>query len=186
MKRILLITTLFVITVVTANAQFKATSNGVATVDGKDFYVAEIKNKSAEELFNSVESYIMSNFKNPNLVMNKQNGFVINLHGVFADAFTYDKLAFAKGFTYASIDLNLVMLFKDNKIRFNIPNINKMYYNGSTELFFSAGYPAYIFAIYNKKGKVKNEIFLKGFNNFINSLVKEIVDSTTNKQMTNW
>lgn len=170
------------------NAQFKATPNGIATEDGNNFIVIEVKDKTAEELFNSTESYILQTFKNPSLVKNNNNGSIINMHGVFTDAFPYDKYAFKKGYIYADVDLNLVMHFKDGKIKFETPHINKMYVNnasGTTELYFSASYPATAYSIFTKNGKIKNEVFLDGFNTFINSLVEKIANCSKQQDVSN-
>lgn len=160
-----------------ANAQFKASPNGVVSISDKDYYVANIEGKSASELFSAVEAYIMSNFKNPDLVISSQKDKVINLRGKFTNAF-YDKRTF--GNYPVTVELNLVMHFKDNKIRFDTPNVSYMGIESLNDEFkFSM--PRVLITgttLFTQKGKVLDQKVIDSFNKFINDLIASIIAST--------
>jgi|GEM_PF-2089050 len=167
-----------------ANAQFVATKDGIKANDDLNFYVVEIEGKTAKELYENVESYIIANFKNPDVVLNKQEGKMINIHGVFPEAFPCKKWA---GVKYADIDLNLVVYFKDAKIRFDAPVINSMVCRSLvstsgkpyTYFFYKKFNGASVtgdFSLFKKNGDVKNELAVNGLNEFLNNLIKEIAD----------
>lgn len=183
-KLICFISTLFF--TLSTFAQFTATKDGVKTVDGKDFYVVEIEGKTAQELFDNVESYIIANFKNPDAVSNKQEGKMINIHGNFPEAFPCKK-GIGKIVNYADVELNLVIYFKDGKIRFDAPSIHSMVCQtlksntgrNWTYYFYEKGVGGQLtgeFSMFNKKGEVKNEFAVDGFNKFINSLTFDIIN----------
>lgn len=166
------------------NAQFVATKDGVKTIDGGDYYVVETEGKTASELYDNVVSYIMVNFKNPDAVSNKQEGKMINLHGNFPEAFPCKK-GWGKIVNYADVELNIVIHFKDGRIRFDAPSIHSMVCHTLksnsgrywTYYFYEKGVGGQLtgeFSLFNKNGDVKNEFAVNGFNDFINNLVLDI------------
>lgn len=166
------------------NAQFVATKDGVKTIDGGDYYVVETEGKTANELYDNVVSYIMVNFKNPDAVSNKQEGKMINLHGNFPEAFPCKK-GMGKIVNYADVELNIVIHFKDGRIRFDAPAIHSMVCHTLksnsgrywTYYFYEKGVGGQLtgeFSLFNKNGDVKNEFAVNGFNDFINNLVLDI------------
>lgn len=159
------------------SAQFKASPNGVVSVSENNYYVANIEGKSASELFSAVETYIMSNFKNPDLVINSQKDKVINMHGKFTNAF-YDKRTF--GNYPVTVELNLVMYFKDNKIRFDTPNVIYMGIESLNDEFKFSMPRVFITGttLFTQKGKVLNQKVIDSFNKFINELIVSIIAST--------
>ena len=173
MKKLCFILAL-IITSWNVNAQFTATPNGVALSNGGEYYVVEIHGKTASELYQAVETYIISNFKNPDLVFNGQKDKTINLHGKFTNAF-YDKRTFCN--YPVCVELNLVMRFKDGKIRFDIPSVEYMGIESLNDEFkFSM--PRLLITsttLYTQKGKVLNQKVIDNFNRFINGLVNKIV-----------
>lgn len=177
MKKICIVL-LFMIASFNANAQFMATPNGVAMTNGDEYYVVEVKGRTASELYQAVETYIISNFKNPDLVLNGQKDKTINLHGRFSHAF-YDKRTF--GNYPVCVELNLVMRFKDGKIRFDIPSVEYMGIESLNDEFkFSM--PRLLITsttLYTEKGKVLNQKVIDNFNAFINGLVGEIVKASS-------
>lgn len=158
------------------NAQFKATPNGVATEDGKEFYVVEIEGKTASELYKSALGYILSNFKNPDVVSNKLENEMINLHGVYTDRYRVDKTLGIV--VYAHVDMNLIMYFKDGKVRFDIPIIHSMRCGGKgAEVYFGGSSFIGSITMFKKNGSIRNKKAVEGFNKFINEVVNDIVDS---------
>ena len=154
-----------------------ATPNGVAMANGDEYYVVDVDGKTASDLYNAVETYIMSNFKNPDLVINSQKDKVINMHGKFTNAF-YDKRTF--GNYPVTVELNLVMYFKDNKIRFDTPNVIYMGIESLNDEFKFSMPRVFITGttLFTQKGKVLNQTVIDSFNKFINELIVSIIAST--------
>lgn len=173
-----------------AHAQFKASKDGVITQDGKNYYVVEIKGKNAKELFDAVEAYVIANFKNPDAVSNLQEGKMINIHGFFSKAFKCRKSLI--GAHYADVDLNLIVYFKDGKIRFDAPIVNSMVCNTlksnsdmPCKLYFHKSGTVGQFGgeinMFKKNGEIRDEFMVYEFNSFINELISNIINYVTNE-----
>lgn len=174
------------------SAQFVVSSNGIHTESEKTFYVKEFENQSAEKLYKEVLSYITSTYRNPDIVSNTIPDEMINMHGFSSDAFVakYQKLGNIEWF--AHVDYNLIISFKDGKIRFDAPAINKLYIVGSKgeEIpinfhtgggFFGGG----SIKMFEKDGKIKDERCVKGLTQFINKLVNSICNYVSNYDQSN-
>lgn len=174
-----------------AHGQFKASKDGVITQDGKNYHVVEIEGKTAKELFAAVEAYVLANFKNPDAVSNSQDGKMINIHGFFSKAFKCKKYL---GIThYADVDLNLIVYFKDGKIRFDAPIVNSMVCNTLKSgadmpckiYFYKGGTGGQVISgeinMFKKNGEVKDEFMVDEFNSFINELISDIINYVTNE-----
>lgn len=196
MKKVLLLISLMSLCI-TANAQFTVTKDGIKPITDKEYYVVDVAGKTSEELYNNVLSYIVANFQNPDAVANKLEGQMINLHGNFPEAMPCQE-AMGKISCFADVELNLVMYFKDGRIRFDSPTIHSMichsrktnYGNYWTYYFYApaaAGQLTGDFSLFKKNGEVKNEIAVNGLNTFINNLITEIVDSAAGESnLQNW
>lgn len=191
MKKILFVLMLFLS--INANAQFKATKDGLTTEDGKPYYVVPIEGKTAMELYKGVNSYVLSHYKNPDAVANKMEGEMINIHSFDSEAFLLSKVMGLK--VYGEIDMNLVIYFKDNRIRFDIPVINKMQADKTsgvgkdkTEYYFSGGIGKFMgsASLFNDKGKVKDKKFVEGLEAYINNMIKEISESAKSYSKEDW
>lgn len=174
-------------------AQFKCTKEGLTTEDGKQYYVVNIDGKTAMELYKGVNSYVISNYKNPDAVANKMEGEMINIHSFDDEAFLLSTVMGLK--VYGEIDMNLVLYFKDNKIRFNVPVINKMQADKTsgvgdekTEYYFSGGMGKFMgsASLFNKNGKIKDEKFVEGLESYINNMVNEISESAKSYSGEDW
>lgn len=187
MKKVLFICLIMLLTTISLNAQFKATPNGVATIDGKDFYVVDIEGKSASELYKSVMGYILSNFKNPEIVSSKQVDEMITLHGTYPSAFICKKVL---GMAIAAdVNLNIVMYFKDGKIRFDTPIVNSMYFSNTQQVRFSGG--ASVMGegdinMFKKNGKPNKESVVKAFDSFINTAIADIIGYVKENRNNDW
>ena len=174
------------LSILSAQAQFKATPSGISTITGDSFYVVDIKDKSAQELYSAVETYIMTTFRNPNAVENSTNSKLINIHAVFSKAFLGVKYF---GNQYADVDMNLIIHFKDGRIRFDIPKINSMPMEkgpgGWEEVVFSDA-TLTATAMFNKRGQAKNTEVVESFNKFINGVVSDIVHAAKSNAYENW
>lgn len=186
MRKLLLIISI-ILFAFSGNAQFKATKDGVALKNGETYCTFEIKGKTAKEIYETVNSYIISHFKNPDAVANKQENTMINLHGVFPDAFVCKRVFGID--IYAEVDMNIVMYFKDGKIRFDIPIINSMYYNDEDQVVFSGGVNIAgdgDINMFKKNGKPNKEDVIKSFEEFINNTIKDIIDYINKEENVNW
>lgn len=181
MKKILFFVVMLMSTS-TCFAQFKASVNGVVVENGEDYYVVDIEGKNAQQLYDNVNAWIMSNFKNPDAVSSKENGKMLKLHGVFPDAvFIGNRLGFKD---VADVDLELMMYFKDGKIRFDVPVVNRMkIHPKDSELFFS-GARFTGTNMFKKDGSENKPKIIQSFNIFINGLIGTIV--TEAKKTNDW
>lgn len=187
-----LVLVIFSLIAISINAQFKATETGlVSASDNKDYYVVEVQNKSASELYNSVNSFVVSSFKNPDAVANRIEGEMINIHGSYPNAFSVKK---ALGLSSpVNLDMNLIVRFKDGRIRFDSPTINRMYIPGTLnakdmDYVFSGGMGKFVgeTSLFDKKGKPKDKKMIEGLETFINALVNSIVDTAKGSSDDNW
>lgn len=155
-------------------AQFKASVNGVVTENGESFYVANVEGKTAQQIFDAVNSWLTANSKNPAAVLTKEEGKTIKIQCIFPNAVTVGKRLGIKD--VADVELELMMYFKDNKIRFDLPIVNKMkVHPKDTELFFSGAFLNGI-NMFKKDGKENKPEIIKSFNTFINNLIETIVN----------
>ena len=107
---------------------------------------------------------------------------MLKLHGIFTDAILIGNRLGIKD--VADVDLELMMYFKDGKIRFDLPVVNKMkIHPKDSELFFSG---AFLMGtnMFKKDGSENKPKIIESFNSFINGLVKTIVDQA--KETSNW
>lgn len=190
MKKNLLLLVLMLFTYA-ANAQFKASENGFVTQEGKDFYVAQVDGKSAMDLYKGVRAYILSNYRNPDVVSNEIEGEMINLHFIDDSAFP---ISYGLGVKIsAEIDMNIVMRFKDGKVRFDSPSLNRMHTpasmaNKEMDYLFSGGSGKFVgkTSLFDKKGKPKNKKVIASLEEYTNHIIKEITDSASGKTNEDW
>ena len=166
----------------TSFAQFKASANGVITEDGQDFYVANVEGKTAQQLYDAVNGWVMATFKNPDAVSSKENGKMLKLHGIFPDAvFIGSRLGLKD---VADVDLELMMYFKEGKIRFDLPVVNKMkIHPKDSELFFSGAFLNGT-NMFKKDGTENKPKIIESFNAFINGLINTILAKA--KETNDW
>lgn len=186
MKKILFIL-LLLFTSFPVNAQFKATKDGIVTENGEKFYVVNIEGKSAVDLYKSANSWVIANFKNPNVVANKQENEMINVHGVFPAAFICKKVMGVE--ISAKVDMNIVMYFKDGRVRFDIPVIQSMYFNDKDQVMFSGGVNIMgegDINMFKNNGKPNKEKVIKAFNEFINGEINSIIEYMKGQKNEDW
>lgn len=177
-----------------SSAQFKATKDGFLAEDGKNFYVAVVEGKSAMDLYKGVNAYIISNFKNPDAVANRMDGEMINMHASIDNAFVCKKMMGVKH--YMDLDMNIVIHFKDGKIRFDAPVMNKMRCptastgigTNGTDYYFSGGVGKFVSSVslFGDDGKIKNKKVVNSLTEFINSYINSIIDSAKNYSTEDW
>lgn len=180
MKKILLLVMLAISA--TSYAQFKASPNGIVSEDGKGYYVFDFEGLSAEELYKRAVNFVMSYYKNPDKVMSKHENEMINIHGIESDAFLVRKTLGVP--IYASVHYNIILRFKDGKIRVDTPVINSMPIGTDNEVYFSG--PSLLktngsVILFKKDDKVRNEKVLNNLNNWLSEYVNGIIDYIKNE-----
>ena len=176
MKRILLITTLFVITVVTANAQFKLTPSGLVSLENpdKNYIVLEFKGKSQQELYNAVNVYMHSLYVSPQDVVSAVSNEAITINGI-----SESEIKLRKAKSRYDIKYTISLAFKDGRIRVKAPYIVDMYKwllsNKKYEYSLNGlGYPFYTGVYRIKDDKLIDEIAKESIEVFFNSYIGRI------------
>lgn len=178
MKKILIMALILFVGCVRVNAQFKITPSGVEDIDGKGYWLVEIEGRTAKELFDAAKTYVLLNFKNPDAVLSEVENKTITIHGVYPNAIFAKKVLGTN--ILASVDMNLTLQFKDNKLRVNTPIINSMRMGGfdSPSVYFSGGMGIDgDVNMYKKGGKPNAPKVIESLTVFINSKVLEIVNA---------
>lgn len=183
MKKLFLLV-LMLMVVSTSFAQFKASPNGVVTENGEEFYVANIEGRTAQQLYDGVNAWVMSNFNNPDAVSSKENGKMLKIHGIFPDAVFVGKRLGLKD--VADVEVDLMMYFKDGKIRFDIPSIGRMQVHPLDKMLYFSGGGLMGISMFKKDGKENKPQIVASFNEFINGLITDIVNSTQDKTKSDW
>ncbi len=173
-----------------ANAQFKLTKDGFVSEDGKEYYVCTVEGKTATELYNSVNAYVISNFKNPDVVANRAEGSMLNIHLIEENAIRIRKSSAMR----ADIDANMVFYFKDGRMRIDAPKINHIICMEYVRLGRSAEYVLNGMTyseygsvpIFKKDGTVKNEMAVNRLEGYFNGIVKEISEYVSQGKDSDW
>lgn len=175
MKKILLF--LFAVSLSAMSyAQFKASPNGIISDDGKGYHVVEFEGLSAEELYKRAVNFVMSYYKNPDKVMSRHENEMINIHAIESDAFMVRKTLGMP--VYASVHYNIVLKFKDGKLRIDTPVIDRMPIGADNEVYFSG--PSLLktggsVILFKKDGKIRNEKAVNGLNGWISVYINNII-----------
>lgn len=179
MRKILFLLVMLIASIA-SYAQFKVSPNGIVSEDGKGFHVVEFEGVSASELYNRVEKYIISTYRNPDAVASKQPNEMINIHSYSKNAFPIRTILGMKH--YADVDMNIIFRFKDGKIRIDSPSINKMpchTLKDSDGVVFSGTkfFGDNTVYLYDKKGKEKNKKVIESLNLWLTLQITYIIES---------
>lgn len=184
MKRVLTVVLLAFLSL-SAKAQFVLTPNGLTTVEEKGYYVVEIADKSQNEIFNALETWVGGHFVSPNDVVSKSSaGNQITINAVAAGFSKMPGRAIKM-----PLDMNFTwqILIKDGRIRFNAPNINIMEAKGNTVQTLHIVRPSAVQdGIFKKDGKVIYENTKADIERFFNGLVADIVASLKDNSDNEW
>lgn len=173
MKRIILFALLTL--PVIANAQFSLTINGFVSSNdsSKNYIVYEYTNIPKEKLYINVLKFITSNFKSAKDVVSKVDNEVISLNAF------QPKQIYAKTQNY-DINYNLVVSFKDNKIKIDKPifECTTFAYGKTYRLIMSGsngGFGSEVtIGLFKKDGKQNQEKTITYIESFINGLCNQI------------
>ena len=184
MKKIMIIMFALVCTM-TASAQFQLTKKGILTEDGNDYYVVEFQGKTAEQIYKSAMDYLMANYTDPKKGITEQPNSMITIKIICGDRCFYDTFMGAR--FYYVLNMNLVLRFKDGKMRIDAPSLISAINEAGIKFSFGANDSDdfdYEKVFFNKKGK-KNEKAFNSFSIYLNSLVPQIIDGIKNVKKVN-
>lgn len=177
MKKFLFL--LFALISMNGYAQFVLTTEGFIN-DGtnKNFFVYNFDGRSANDLYTQAMIAVTSLYHSSNTVANKVEGEIINING--SGTIQVKRLM---TFDY-TMDYNLIIKFKDGRIRFDAPIISEIYtYNGYGQKNVIAlkgsnikdlGTSVHIF---NKNGKLKEPKIKSDIETYFNRMISEIISS---------
>lgn len=187
MKKILFFALALVFSVLSSFSQNKLelTPKGLTSVDDpKANYLIFEKKGSQKELFNNIMAFVGSMFVSPKDVLSSSEYEVITINGITSKGIEIKKLW---GGLPMSVDYTIVFFFKDDKIRVNIPSINKMQVlptNGNYPVTINQ-YDNYTsngaerLYIFNKKGELKNSMAKGDLENFFNTFIDKAINYTS-------
>lgn len=174
MKRLLIV--LFVLLPISIWAQdslkLELMPKGFFLGEDKDYIVLDYKGKTATELYESFLTAVNSTY-----VSGKDVVSTVPNKNISISAFQESAIEVQRR-TFYDIHYNISFFFKDDKVRINAPEIQRMKLGKNTLIVF--GKPQFlssVYVVYNKKGKLKNKIAKKSledfFSNLINLILKE-------------
>lgn len=177
MKRVLFCLVLLLVAEISFAQYFELKPNGFMSKDQKDYIVVEVAGAKQKELYTNVLNAINTLYTNPQNGLNVLDGESISLSASKRRAFKAS--AGIMNYDYDA-DYTLSFLFKDGKIRVNSPKLQAGFrnYNGTwNEMNFSRVY-------FKNNGEIKSEKNYSQVNNFINQLIKDILDKSG--KVSNW
>ena len=154
------------------------TPEGLKLENEAEFLVYDIENKSKENIYNNVLLYISQKYVSPKDVISKFENESITINAI-TDIKVGETNAGGKLLKswnspiYGSLNYTISILFKDNKLRVNIPNVNSIWYLGS-RIYFK-GNRLVTSNIFNNKEKLTNPFLKNSIEEFFNNFIHEIV-----------
>lgn len=186
MKKFVLFLTLLLLSIHSNAQYFKLTKDGFVSNDGKDFVIIPVEGKDQSDLFNRVNVFVHSNYVNPDKVLSVIENEMININA------EHDKAIVLKAVTGVKIDadinFNMVIKFKDDKIRIDAPNINEIH-SGSTYVKFIGNAMDSmngVMVLFKKNGKIKSEYNVKAIEDFFNAYIQVVLDNINGKDSNDW
>lgn len=186
MKRIIV---LFIMTyAMHAVAQtFQLTPNGF--VDSvhieKNFVIKEFKDESQEQIFKKALLSVSKIFISPKDVISKVENNQITLYGIITDVTSRHPLGMNLPF---DMTFNLVLEFKDGKMKINSPRIINITQQGryDVEIYLKKnGVGNYIY-LFKKNGNLAEKKHKESIEKATNAFIKRIVDGMNNNSNSSW
>lgn len=145
------------------------------------------------DLYKGVNACILSNFQNPDVVASKEEGEIINMH-IYSDH-AFD-VSIGMGLKVgARIDMNLIVYFREGRMRIDAPVINSMAAPRNAVLddkmvnyYFSGGVGKFVgsASLFKDDGEVKDKKFVASLENYVNAIVAGIVEYAKNYTEEEW
>ena len=175
-------------------AQTVVTPDGLKFENDATFLVYDIENKAKETIYNNILLYVSQKYVSPKDVISKNENESITINAI-ADIVVGETNVGGKLIKswnspiQGRLNYTIAILFKDNKLRVNIPNVNsiwlednKIYLQGN-----NFGAPSNAPNVFNNKQKLTNPILKKSLEDFFNNFIKEIVTNARGEnQDSNW
>ena len=157
-----------------AAAQFTTAPGGYTTEDGKGFFVHQHEGTQAE-LYKKVKTAITTLFASAKSVMSESEPEAITIDGAEEVSFKLKGLR-----RNVSVDYVLVIQFKDGRVRFDAPSVQRI---------IDTKYPDYVISmnegksgglsghynLYNEDGELRDEKIAEAFVQPFNTLVAAII-----------
>lgn len=176
--------------VLSANSQQKidfhlSQTGKFLTEDGDDYLVIPFEGKSAHDIFLEVVQNVNSLYKSPKEVLSTIEDQSISIFAM-GSPIAYDKILglTREGYGYYTIKI----LVKDNKIRFELPKIDKVSF-GSGDHKTTVSYSYQIGEYFDKKGivKSKRESWVKAIESKMKGICNYIIMGGEKKKVDdNW
>lgn len=177
---------LFIFNCLSMFAQFKLTPNGFVSENEPDkaYVVYDFENVDANTLYRKVISSINTMFVASENVINEAPGESININALKTGIC---QIKYIKKYSYDA-KYNLIIKFKDGKIRFDAPIVRELYYqydaiSPKNYLYIECGKNSMSgsLRLYDKNCEPRYADAIKDIETFFNLLIKEIVYSTDQK-----
>ena len=190
-----ILSAIFVLIATMANAQtFELTAHGFvdSTNINNNYIIVPFEGKNQMEIFNLAMTAIGKNFVSPKDRISKVEYSQINLNGIIP-AVTYENWM---GKLYYDLNYNLILEFKDRKMKINCPIINDIVrdapFNAKKHIFLSESERGSFSSIsghkvlFKKNGKVNEKKHVENIEKAMNSLISRIVIEMNNTNNSDW
>lgn len=172
-KKIAVLVFIFFISSHSYGQHFTVTSNGLRDSDNveKSFIVIDVEKKSAEQLFNNAKKFIVQTYKNPDFV---QKGIIENEYIRF-NSYTPYIATINAGLTKLKYDAKyaIELYFKDGRVRYEIIDLEIK--TDGVSLNFTPKGALSGWYIYNKKGKLKQEVAKQEIESYFNNQIEHLL-----------
>ena len=180
MKNIFLLCGLLLASVNRVDAQFVLTPNGLQLEDGRDYLIVNFENKTKEELFDAVHQFAGTEFISPQDVISVSGKELITFNGVATNIPWRNIIS-----KYCSFNFTITFLFKDNRMRVNIPSINRIY-TEAINLKLVQSSALLTDSIFKKNGKIYSPQTKAGIESFFNNFIEEIKQYINQEKSSDW
>ena len=180
MKKVILLCGVLFVSINNLQAQFVLTPNGLKCENDNNYIIIEIENKTKEELFDNAHLFATSSFVSPHDVISVSGKEQITLNGVVSGIEWKSILK-----QQCSVNFTITMLFKDNRIRIDVPSINKIYTSGA-ELFLVQPNVMVSDGIFKKNGKIYSPQTKNGIERFFNKFVIDLEQYIVQNKHSDW
>lgn len=184
MKKLYLLTAFCFLCLTTyAQKYFGLTPEGLKTADNKEFIVVDVANVSSNDIYNMLESGLISVFPPAHSTLNKETNTKLSVTSVARDLF---RINAGIGMQYImDMEFNVVIDIKDGKYRISAPTIShlgtlanyrisRMVVYGDPKVYKDYRKNQFIFNF--KDRTIQNNEAKTAIENYINNVVKKIVD----------
>ena len=179
-KIIMLLCGLLAICIDNVYGQLTLTPDGLTIDDGGDYIVLDFSDKSKEQLFDNAHLFAGSNFVSPQDVISVSGKEQITLNGVVSNIEWKNIMV-----QHCSVNFTITMLFKDGKIRINIPTINSIHTSGA-ELYIVQSTVLLTDGIFKKNGKLYSAKTKSGIEDFFNGFIKDLKEYIDQNKSEDW